>query len=158
MNLDEEEALKIALMPSDKEIWDAFKSMKPYKAPSSDGIHARFYQTFWLVVGESVRRKVKNIFACQRMPDYLNQTLITFIPKQSSPETVSQYRPISLYNSVYKIVTKILVHRMRPLLPSLISPMQAAFLKGRRGSDNVIIAQELIYSLGKRNGKDGYMV
>lgn len=36
--------------------------------------------------------------------------------------------------------------------------MQAAFLKGRRGSDNVIIAQELIYSLKGRKGKDGYMV
>ena len=59
---------------------------------------------------------------------------------------------------MYKIVTKILVQRLRPLLPSLISPMQAAFLAGRRGTDNVIIAQELIYSLKKRKGSDGYMV
>lgn len=44
------------------------------------------------------------------------------------------------------------------MLPSLISPMQAAFLEGRRSSDNVIIAQELIYSLKSRRGKDGYMV
>ena len=59
---------------------------------------------------------------------------------------------------MYKIVTKILVQRLRPLLPSLISPMQAAFLAGRRSTDNVIIAQELIYSLKKRKGSDGYMV
>ena len=59
---------------------------------------------------------------------------------------------------MYKIVTKILVQRLRPLLPSLISPMQATFLAGRRGTDNVIIAQELIYSLKKRKGNDGYMV
>ena len=36
--------------------------------------------------------------------------------------------------------------------------MQAAFLEGRRGAYNVIIAQEPIYSLRKRRGKDGYMV
>ena len=59
---------------------------------------------------------------------------------------------------MYKIVTKILVQRLRPLLPSLISPMQATFLAGRRGTDNVIIAQELIYPLKKRKGNDGYMV
>ena len=110
------------------------------------------------MVGESIRNEVKQIFANQKIPDYLNQTLIALIPKQLGPETVSHFRPISLCNTVYKIVSKILIHRIKPLLPRLISPMQAAFLKGRRGSDNVIIAQELIYSLGNRRGKEGYMV
>ena len=44
------------------------------------------------------------------------------------------------------------------MLPSLISPMQTTFLEGRRGTDNVIIAQELIYSLRKRKGRMGFMV
>ena len=83
---------------------------------------------------------MKQIFANQKVPDYLNQTLISLIRKQLGPETVSQYKPISLCDIVYKIVSKILVQRIRPLLPRLISPMQAAFLKGRRGVDNVIIA------------------
>lgn len=78
--------------------------------------------------------------------------------QQPGPEIVSQYRPISLCNTVYKIILKILVHRLRPLLPSLISSMQAAYLEGRRASDNVIITQELIYSFRKRKDKDGYMV
>ena len=100
---------------------------------------------------------MKQIFASQKVPNYLNQTLIALIPKQLGPETISQFRPISLCNTVYKIVSKILVNRIRPLLPKLISPMQAAFLQGRRGADNVIIAQELIYSLGKRRGQEGFM-
>ena len=53
---------------------------------------------------------------------------------------------------------KDIVLRIRPLFPSLISPMQIAFLEGRRGTDNVIITQELIYSLRKRKGRTGYMV
>ena len=101
---------------------------------------------------------MKHIFANQKIPDYLNQTLIALIPKQLGPETVSQYRPLSLCNIVYKIISKILVQRIRPLLLRLISQMQVAFLEGRRGAYNVIIAQEPIYSLGKRRGKDGYMV
>ena len=101
---------------------------------------------------------MKQIFASQKVPDYLNQTLIALIPKQLGSEIVNQFRPISLCKTVYKIVSKILVKRIRPLLPKLISPMQAAFLQGRRGADNVIIAQDLIYSLGKRRGKEGFMV
>lgn len=158
MRLEEEEASSVALMPFDKEIWDVLKSMKPYKAPGSDGIHAGFYQRFWLVVGDSVRSEVRRIFANQEVPDYLNQTLVALIPKKLGPETVSQYRPISLCNTVYKIVAKILVQRIIPLLIGFISPMQATFLEGRRDFDNVIIAQELIYSLGRRKGKEGYMV
>ena len=46
MGLDEDEANSLALMPFDKEIWDALKSMKPYIAPGSDGIHVGFYQRF----------------------------------------------------------------------------------------------------------------
>ena len=158
MRLEMDEANAVGPMPFDREIWDALRSMKSYKASGSDGMHAGFYQRFWLIVGESVRSEVKQILASQKVPDYLNQTLIALIPKQLGPETVSQFKPINLCNTVYKIVSKILVQRIRPLLPRLISPMQAVFLKGRRGANNVIIAQELIYSLRKRRGKEGFMV
>ena len=52
--LSEEEAINLTNMPSDGEIWNALKSMKPYKAPGVDGLHAGFFQRFWLVVGDFV--------------------------------------------------------------------------------------------------------
>ena len=55
------------------------------------------------------------------------------------------------------MVTKIIVARLRPFLDKLISPLQAAFVPGRKGINNVIIAQEIIHSLGKKKGKTGYM-
>ena len=132
--------------------------MKPYKAPSVNGLHAGFFQRFWLLVRDLDKKKIRDIFERQEMPAFLNQTLIVLIPKQLGPEVVGHYRPISLCNTVYKIVSKILVQTLRPLLPSLVLPMQAAFLEGRRSADNVIIAQELIYSLKSRKGKYGYMI
>ena len=110
------------------------------------------------MVGNSVKSEVKSIFTNQKVLEYLNQTLVALIPKQLGPERVSQYRPISLCNTIYKTVSKILVQRIRLLLPNLISPMQATFLEGRKGSDNVIIAQELVRSIGKSKGKEGYIV
>ena len=152
------EARGLSHSPFDEEIWTALKFMKPYKASGVDGLQAGFFQRFWLIVGNSVKREVKEAFTSQKVPEYLNQTLIALIPKQLGPELVSPYRPISLCNTVYKVISKIIVQRLRPLLPSLISPMQTAFLEGRRATDNVVIAQELIYSLKRRKGKEGYMV
>ena len=70
---------------------------------------------------------------------------------------MGNYKPISLCNIVYKIVTKVIVTRLRPYLDKLISPLQAAFVPGRKGIDNAIIAQEVIHSINKKKGKVGYM-
>ena len=150
--------MELASIPSNAEIYEALKSLKPYKAPGLDGLHAGFFQRHWNCVGDSVKDEVRNIFLSCEMPAFLNQTLIALIPKQKGPETISHFRPISLCNTIYKLVTKILVQRLRPYMPNLISPCQTALVVGRQGSDNVIIAQETIYSLNKRKGKEGFMV
>ena len=84
--------------------------------------------------------EIKRIFALRSMPDYLNRTLISLIPKCQHPKTFGSYRPISLCNFVYKVVTKIVVGRIHPLLNKLVSRVQAAFVPSRRGLDNIIIA------------------
>lgn len=89
------------------------------------------------------------------MLEYLNKTLITLIPKCKSLESLNNYRPISLCNTVYKLVTKIIVGRIRHMLPSLVSPLQTAFVLGRKGVDNSVIVQELVHSMSKRRGKMG---
>ena len=114
--------------------------MKAFKSPGPDGLHAGFFQRFWLVVGKSVSEEIKKIFNDRKVPLALNQTYIALIPKNKGLETIGNFRPISLCNSVYKIVTKIIVARVRPLLDNLISPFQSAFVPGRKGVDNVIIA------------------
>ena len=91
------------------------------------------------------------------MLEVLNCTHIALIPKIQGLETLGNYRPISLCNTVYKVITKIIVARLRPYLDKLISPMQTAFVSGRKGIDNIIIAQEIIHGHGKKKGRIGYM-
>ena len=141
----------------DEEIKAGLWSMKAFKAPGPDGLHAGFFQPFLLVVGRSVMEEVKKVFRRKEVSEFLNRTLISLIPKIPGPETLSNYRPISLCNTVYKIVSKILVARMRPLLGQVISLLQTAFIPGRRGTDNAIIVQELIHTVSKKKGKTGYM-
>ncbi|CAL2259572.1 unnamed protein product [Prunus armeniaca] len=56
------------------------------------------------------------------IPNKLNYTLITLVPKVQSPQSMVQFRPISLCSTLHKVISKILVARLRPILPDLISP------------------------------------
>jgi len=84
--------------------------------------------------------KVQRVFAERKILKYLNKTHITLIPKIQGPKKLSNYRPRSLCNTVNKVVTKIIVARLRPFLGQLISPLQTAFVLCRKGIDNAIIA------------------
>ena len=97
--------------------------------------------------------EVRKIFTAMEIAEELYRTHITFIPKILGSETLNNYRPISLCNTVYKIVSKILVARLRPLLGKLISPLQFAFIPSRRGTDNAIIMQELIHTMSRKKGR-----
>ena len=154
-SISSSEATCLVTPPSPDEIKANLWSLKPFKAPGPDGLHPGFFQRCWHIVRHSVIKEVSSIFSSGKVPEYLNKTLICLIPKCMGPETLGQFRPISLCNTVYKIVTKTLVARIRPLLSHLISPYQAAFIPGRHGIDNVIIAQELIHSMHKKKGKFG---
>ncbi|XP_028557267.1 uncharacterized protein LOC114581389 [Dendrobium catenatum] len=72
-------------------------------------------------------------------------TLIVLIPKNSNPLLPSNYKHISLCNSVYKVAAKVILNRLLQVIPLLISDEQAAFIKGRSVSDHVLMAQEMFH-------------
>lgn len=123
-----------------EEIKAGMRALKPFKAPKADGLHAGFFQRFWHEVQDFVCKEVGFTFQSGTVAEYLNETLIALIPKCQSPESLGNYRPVSLWNSVYKVITKIIIARLRPYLNNLVSPMQTAFVPSRRGMDNIVIA------------------
>ena len=114
--LSSEEKNSISHLVTEEEIRATLWSLKAFKAPGPDGLHAGFFQRFWLMVGRSVSEEVIAVFREKKILNYMNSTNIVLIPKTQGLESIGSYRSISLCNTVYKIVSKILVGRIRPLL------------------------------------------
>lgn len=90
---------------------------------------------------------VKLFFDTGVMPEGVNTTTIVLIPKVDTPTRLTDFRPISLCNVIYKVIAKCLVNRLRPMLDELVSSVQSAFVPGRLITDNALIAFECFHAI-----------
>lgn len=77
----------------------------------------------------------------------MNITHVRLIPKKTGAKKVEEYRPIAISNTYFKIISKILSIRMKPVLATIISENQSAFIPGCAISDNILITHEVLQFL-----------
>lgn len=132
-----------------EEIKQVLFSMPTNKAPGPDGFPVEFYKAAWPVVGKDFIVAVQSFFLYGLMPRSTNETLLSLIPKSAEADHMTDYRPISCCNVVYKVISKILARRLKDTLPSAIEKNQCAFVKGRLLLENVILATKLVKNYHK---------
>jgi hypothetical protein len=88
-----------------------------------------FYIATWDWIGNDVIQMAWNFFQKCIMPAHINETHIAFIPKKLCPLVPADYRPISLFNIIYKIIAKCLANRLKSHLRDYVQPSQQDFKK-----------------------------
>ncbi|XP_074301412.1 uncharacterized protein LOC141632799 [Silene latifolia] len=139
-----------------KEVRTAVFQLGATKSPGPDGIPALFYQKFWFHIKTEVENAVLFMLNTGNISAEFNRTAIALIPKVSSPETVDNFRPISLCNVIMKIVTKCISNRLKGVMSFLVGDYQNGFVPGRHIADNILLSHELLHHISnKRVGKRG---
>ena len=139
-----------------EEIKAVLFQMGPMKALGPDGMNALFYQKIWHIVGDDVINVVLDFLNNGIMVLDLNYTHIVLIPKIKSSEKITDYRPISLCNVIYKIMSKVLANRLKLIFPNLIATTQSAFVPGCLITDNFLVAYESLHAMHcRKKGRRG---
>lgn len=82
--------------------------------------------------------------------EVLNSTSIVFIPNIPNPSTMVKFRPINLYNVLYKIIAKSIANRFQRVLGRCIDKSQSVFVQGRLILDNVQLVYELLHTFHQK--------
>ncbi|KAJ1702528.1 hypothetical protein LUZ63_002307 [Rhynchospora breviuscula] len=139
--------------PTDEEITRTLFCLHPNRAARPDGVNARALQSFWAMLGPTVLNQVNEIFSSARIPSDMAKSNLILVPKKEILITIMDYRPISVCNILYKLVSKLLERRMQSLIPLLVANNQTAFTLGRDIADNVMVFREVLHSFSMTSYK-----
>ncbi|GJQ99376.1 RNA-directed DNA polymerase, eukaryota [Tanacetum coccineum] len=114
------------------------------KSPGPDGYTFEFFRQYWDIIGSDFCAAVDWFFVSGTLPRGCNSSFIALIPKVTDAKFVTDFRPISLIGSVYKVITKILANRLSTVISDLVSNTQSAFVKDRQILDGPFILNEAL--------------
>ncbi|GKA94699.1 RNA-directed DNA polymerase, eukaryota, partial [Tanacetum coccineum] len=121
-------------------VWGCGKN----KSPGPDGYTFEFFCNSWDIIGSDLFEAVEWFFVHCSFTRGCNSSFVALIPKTHDPKFVSNYRPIGLIGSLYKVITKILANRLSFVISDLISDVQTAFLPNRQILDGPFIINDLL--------------
>jgi hypothetical protein len=121
-----------------EEIGKALKQLENGKSPGSDGFTTDFYKFFWPNIKNIVLENFSYAKQTGKLSIDQRRGIINLIPKKDKdPRFLKNWRPISLLNTDYKIITKALANIIKKVLPTIINPDQVAYLKKRFIGQNI---------------------
>ena len=122
------------------------------KTPGSDGFTIEFYRFFWNAISPIMVDCINYAFENGEMSISQKRGIISLIPKKDKDKKyLKNWRPISLLNNDYKIVTKALALRLEKVLPAIISSNQTGYVKGRYISESIRIITDMMSFTKKKN-------
>ncbi|XP_060212032.1 uncharacterized protein LOC132639607 [Lycium barbarum] len=155
--VDQDTNDQLVSMPTLEEVKKVVFELSAYSVGGPDGMIGIFYQVCWDIGGADAYNLAKAFFDGQTLPKSVTHTNLVLIPKKNNIETFADMRPISLSNFINKVISRVVQDKLEGILPSLISPNQSGFVKGRCIIENVLLTQEFMTDIRLR-GKPANVV
>eukprot|EP00253_Pinus_taeda_P011321 PITA_11321 len=130
-----------------EEVEEALKGMPNNKSPGPDSFTINFFKACWQTIKSEIWEVVEDSRCSGSILKSINSTFLALIPKEENAHTPEKFRPIALWNVIYKIISKVIANRLKPILPNLISEEQSGYVEGRQILDNILLAQEMVHTL-----------
>ena len=145
VKLSEDESKQLEGLISYKELSNAAKQIKHDKAPGGDGLPIEVYIVFWGKLSKYLLEALNEAFHTGKLHNSALYGVISLLPKKNKDTRyIANMRPITLLNTDYKLLEKVLANRLKPALESLIHEDQKGFLKGRQISINIRRVLDLV--------------
>lgn len=132
------------------EVRRALRRSKPGTAPGRDGIPVQLYRKFSAIFQPLLARLFSSIGASGQLPRGFHDGVISVLHKKGARSDPANYRPITLLNTDYRLLSKILAHRLGAVLPGIIGAEQTAFIRGRSIGENNHLLQLLPHVLARQ--------
>ena len=150
LNIEERDSLEHDF--TYEELKEAVSSFSDNKTPGEDGFTKEFYESFYDLIWRDLLNSYNAAFQSGSLSFSQRRGIITLIPKADGDLTeLSNWRPISLLNIDYKILTKALAKRIEKYLPKLINSDQTGFVKGRYMGQNIRLLSDIMEYVDAKN-------
>ena len=113
--------------------------MKLDSAPGPDGFTTRFFTCCWSIIKIDLLKMIRYSHEVNKLGGSTNSSFLALILKEKGASTFNRFRLISLCNTGYKLITKIIATKLKIILPRIIPENQGGFIKGRKILDNIIL-------------------
>ncbi|XP_042969088.1 uncharacterized protein LOC122301771 [Carya illinoinensis] len=135
---------------AETDVYEALASIAADNNSGLDGFSSIFYLDCWDLIKLDVMEAVKEFYLGGELSKFYTSSFIVLIPKIKSPQGFDKFRPISLYNVIYKVFSKTLVAKLSLVLRDIISQEQGVFVKGHSIFENVTLVQEMTKALHRK--------
>ena len=141
-----------------EELEQTLRSLKGNKSPISSGFQPEFYKMMWPDIKHCFINMCTESFDKQKLPQTLREGVLILIPKVGKrKDDIKGYRPITLLNTGYKIISATIARRLKGVLTSIIGPEQTGFVPGRFIGSAIRLTYDVIHSV-KEKGFEGLLV
>ena len=131
-----------------EELTNALKGMNKNKSPGIDGLTVEFYVKVWDILKHLFHKVVIHIKDEEQLSRSMKKGVISLFYKKKGDKTdLKRFRPISLLNVDYKLISRVLTNRLKQVMSTIISPEQTCCVPGRDIPDNIMPLIESLITL-----------